>query len=212
MTTAGTLERLLDRAARSGLSMDEAVRVRLVSFYELLQRWNRTINLTSLRNPDEALDRLLLEPLVAARYLEDRPYLMDIGSGGGSPAIPLALALRPRSLVMVESDLRKAAFLREAIRHLEIPEATVVTSRFEDLPAECRNPPLPTLITVRAVKLVREQFVALELLLGPNGRIALFSTLTQPLTAESEAAGLRVSATYDLIPSAGSALVILERD
>jgi 16S rRNA (guanine527-N7)-methyltransferase len=212
MTTAGTLERLLDRAARSGLSMDEAVRVRLVSFYELLQRWNRTINLTSLRNPDEALDRLLLEPLVAARYLEDRPYLMDIGSGGGSPAIPLALALRPRSLVMVESDLRKATFLREAIRHLEIPEATVVTSRFEDLPAECRNPPLPTLITVRAVKLVREQFVALELLLGPNGRIALFSTLTQPLTAESEAAGLRVSATYDLIPSAGSALVILERD
>ncbi|HEY7059430.1 MAG TPA: 16S rRNA (guanine(527)-N(7))-methyltransferase RsmG [Vicinamibacterales bacterium] len=211
MATAGTLERLLDHASRSGISIDEAVRVRLVSFYDLLQRWNRTINLTSLRNPDEAFDRLLLEPLVAAKYLAERPYLMDIGSGGGSPAIPLALALRPLSLVMVESNLRKAAFLREAIRHLEIPAATVVTSRFEDLPAEDRNPPLTTLITVRAVKLVREQFAALERLLGPNGRIALFSNLDQPQRL-SEAAGLRVSATYDLVPSARSTLVILERD
>jgi 16S rRNA (guanine527-N7)-methyltransferase len=211
MATAGTLERLLDHASRSGISIDEAVRVRLVSFYDLLQRWNRTINLTSLRNPDEAFDRLLLEPLVAAKYLAERPYLMDIGSGGGSPAIPLALALRPLSLVMVESNLRKAAFLREAIRHLEIPAATVVTSRFEDLPAEGRNPPLTTLITVRAVKLVREQFAALERLLGPNGRIALFSNLDQPQRL-SEAAGLRVSATYDLVPSARSRLVILERD
>ena len=57
-------------------------------------RWNRKINLTALTDPDEAIDRLLLEPLVAARYLPvpGEPSLMDIGSGGGSPAIPLKLA------------------------------------------------------------------------------------------------------------------------
>jgi len=63
-----------------------------VKYYELLERWNRTINLTSLRNRDAAMDRLLIEPIAASTFLPNRPRLMDIGSGGGSPAIPLAIA------------------------------------------------------------------------------------------------------------------------
>jgi 16S rRNA (guanine527-N7)-methyltransferase len=91
---------------------------RLVTYFDLLFRWNQKINLTSLTNIDEAIDRLLLEPVAAARELAHSPSIIDLGSGGGSPAIPLALALSAPRLVMVESRSRKAAFLREAVREL----------------------------------------------------------------------------------------------
>ena len=74
--------------------LDESLASSLVTYYELLARWNRKINLTSLEDPDEAIDRLLLEPVIAARHLSPAVVnVMDVGSGGGSPALPLALAL-----------------------------------------------------------------------------------------------------------------------
>ena len=86
--------RLLRRASKENIPLSTALAERLIAFLDLLLRWNLKINLTSFENPDEAIDRLLLEPLVASRHL--RPAsgrLIDLGSGGGSPAIPLALSL-----------------------------------------------------------------------------------------------------------------------
>ena len=71
----------------------EPLASQLVVYYQLLSHWNRKINLTSLSDPDEAVDRLLLEPVAAAAVLPANRALIDLGSGGGSPAIPLALAL-----------------------------------------------------------------------------------------------------------------------
>src|SRR5688572_28163926 len=95
--------RLSERAAMAGLTLDDPLRPALLAYYEVLRRWNAKVNLTALTDTDEAIDRLLLEPVAAARYLEQGSRLIDLGSGGGSPAIPLALALRSPQLVMVES-------------------------------------------------------------------------------------------------------------
>src|SRR5262245_60756251 len=96
----------------------------LTAYFELLRKWNRKIALTSLPVEDagdEAIDRLLIEPVVASKFLiQQRGSALDIGSGGGSPAIPLKLACPGLSLRMVESKTRKAAFLRETVRTLEL--------------------------------------------------------------------------------------------
>jgi len=104
----------------------------LLTYYRVLSHWNRKMNLTSLAEPAEAVDRMLLEPVAAAPHLPHGIDLIDLGSGGGSPAIPLALALSARRLVMVESRLRKAAFLREVLRELGL-SGTVEAARFEEV-------------------------------------------------------------------------------
>src|SRR5436190_1215733 len=75
---------LVKRAARINLFLADDLAAGLTAFYELLSRWNRKINLTSLDDPDVAIDRLLLEPIAAARLLPAGAFrLMDVGSGGG---------------------------------------------------------------------------------------------------------------------------------
>jgi 16S rRNA (guanine527-N7)-methyltransferase len=158
-----TRSRLLERAAAAGLEVPDDQVERLVVFYELLFRWNRTINLTALQDSLEALDRLLLEPLSAARHLEARGSLMDVGSGGGSPGIPLSIALAPTRVLLVESRGRKAAFLREALRTLNIP-GDVYQGRFEELPQTPTEP--AALISVRAVRMSHSELNVLRQLLG----------------------------------------------
>ena len=89
-----TAERLRDRARAHGIPVPLPIEARLVAYFDLLTRWNAKINLTALTDTDAAIDRLLLEPLAAAPSLPSQLDLLDLGSGGGSPAIPLALAAR----------------------------------------------------------------------------------------------------------------------
>ena len=125
------------RASKAGVFLDERSDRRARRLLRAaLERWNRKINLTSLEDPDEAIDRLLLEPVVAARHLPARcpSWIMDVGSGGGSPAIPLTLALGPHvALTMVEVKARKSAFLREAVRAARACRTRGRNSRFEEL-------------------------------------------------------------------------------
>ena len=128
--------RLRQRAALAGLDLPPALALRLGAYVRLVQRWNARINLTALGADDHGLDRLVIEPLAAARHVKCAAVgLIDIGSGSGSPGIPLRLALGPGVLVLVESRERKAAFLREAVRRLELEAASVVCGRFEELAA-----------------------------------------------------------------------------
>ena len=93
MSASDFRDRLLARAHRAGLTLLPSTLDALGAYHSLLTRWNKRINLTSLPlEPltDHSLDRLIVEPLMAAEYVEDRPIRwFDLGSGGGSPAIPL---------------------------------------------------------------------------------------------------------------------------
>ena len=131
-------ERIRRRARYANLNIQGDLLEGLERYFLLLGKWNAKVNLTAFRlapgGDDEAIDRLLLEPLVAAKHLPAHATsLLDAGSGGGSPAIPLKLAVPGIRLRMVEAKTRKAVFLREAVRELGLKEAEVETARFEEL-------------------------------------------------------------------------------
>jgi len=188
MSSDGFLKRLVARGAAAGIDLSPSLATRLESYYRLLAHWNASINLTALPlDPltDNALDRLLIEPLAAARCFSPSgpaPIWFDLGSGGGSPAIPLKLARPSTRLTMVESRERKAAFLREAIRVLELEGSAVEASRIE---AVATGHPLAgsvDLITVRAVRIDPSLFGSIRELLSVRGRIVLFGAKRMDLS------------------------------
>ena len=114
------------RAGLAGLTIPASLAIKLETYYRLLATWNRKINLVGMDLSDptpEALDRLLVEPILAAQRALGGTRIMDVGSGGGSPAIPFTLVVPGGTLLMVESKTRKSAFLREAVRVLEMQAA-----------------------------------------------------------------------------------------
>lgn len=203
--------RLLRRAARAGIALTESVAEPLTAYFELLDRWNRKINLTSLDDPDAAIDRLLLEPLIAARQLPTGPFrFMDVGSGGGSPALPLRIAAPESDLVMVESKSRKAAFLREAVRHLQLNRAVVEAVRFEELLTRPEFHERFDLITLRAVRVETRTLFNLQAFLKIGGRLFLFRGPTGP-DEPAVLPPLRFSSTSPLLEPLRSRLTILEK-
>jgi 16S rRNA (guanine527-N7)-methyltransferase len=182
MTTSREFhERLSRRASKANVSLTATVVERLEAYYRLLARWNRKVNLTALHLEelsDPAVDRLLVEPLAAARFVLDSPLAwFDLGSGGGSPAIPLKIVRPAARLTLVESKVRKAAFLREAVRMLGLENASVENDRFEDIAARTpTDAAMVELVTVRAVKTDKVLFRASRALLREGGRLLLFSS------------------------------------
>ncbi len=205
-------ERLRLRVARAGLDVSGRLLDNLVSYIGLLRRWNARVNLTALDAGDDGLDRLIVEPLAAARHVAaPAPRLVDIGSGGGSPAIPLRLALPGGSLLMVEARARKAAFLREVVRHLGLADTAVAAGRFEEL---VDRPPWRgafDLLTLRAVRVDAAALRGLQTFLRGGGELFLF---TGPRGEEPLAAAeppLVLHATHPLVPSLRSRLVVLRK-
>jgi len=188
--------RLLERAANAGVSITADKQIQLEAYFQLLTQWNAKINLTglSLRQPtDHTFDRLLIEPFVSARYVEDSAHTwLDVGSGGGSPAIPLKIAQPRAKLTMVESKARKAAFLREAIRWIGLTDVVVENQRFEQL-ADRTSPRTIDLVTVRAVKSGASIFAGIHRVLTDNGRVFLFHS---PLTS------IRVPTSFAIVEMA----------
>jgi 16S rRNA (guanine527-N7)-methyltransferase len=162
------------RAADVALTPDQLSR--LVRYYELLAKWNRRLNLTSLTLdfPTSSVDRLIVEPLKAAQSLKRPGVWFDFGSGGGSPAIPMKVLMPSSRLGMVEARGRKASFLREVVRSLELSEASVFPIRIEDLPSEVNVS--ADLVTVRAVNLSGAVSETARRLLKPGGVVAAFAT------------------------------------
>jgi 16S rRNA (guanine527-N7)-methyltransferase len=133
MTPRAALERGLGELA---LALPEGAVEKLIAYLELLAKWNKTYNLTAIRDPLQAVSHHLLDSLAALRELP-RGSLADIGSGGGLPGIPLAIADPGRSVTLNDSNRKKGAFLRQAIIELSLPNAAVHIGRVEQWrPAE----------------------------------------------------------------------------
>lgn len=148
-------------------------------YISLLTKWNRTINLTALPlepPTDEAIDRLLVEPIGASLLAGEPDAIIDLGSGGGSPAIPFWIQLPGSMITMVESRSRKCAFLREAVRLIKHGKGVAIDKRFEELLD--RNPELrgsADIVTVRAVRLDEPTSALIGALLKPSGRVFIFT-------------------------------------
>ena len=177
MSGHGFRERLAERAATLRIPLAEAEIEKLETYFDLLKRWNAKINLTALPLDglpvEQSVERLFVEPLSAARFFPESALgWIDVGSGGGSPAIPLKVVRPAAKLTMVESRTRKAAFLREVVRTLNLADADVQSARFEDL----ESPDLADIVTVRAVRVDAPLLAACHRVLRCGGKLMLFQS------------------------------------
>lgn len=162
------------------------------TYIDLLQRWNTRVNLTAIRDPEEIVTRHFGESLFLARHLfpadplspatAHRSTVLDIGSGAGFPGLPLKIWAPEISLTLVESNHKKAAFLREVVRKLTLTDINVMIARVETVTA------LAEVVTLRAVEHFDSILPAAVRLLAPHGRLALLIgarqiplLITQPL-------------------------------
>ncbi len=207
-------DRVLRRARRAGLAPPPLLLEALERYVLLLGRWNAKINLTAfqLADPtDEAIDRLLIEPLVAARYLPVRQFsLIDIGSGSGSPGIPLRLAATSATLTLVESKTRKAVFLSEAVRHLALSGTRVEAERFERLLTRPELHEAFDVMSLRAVRVEPRTLLTLQAFLKPRGQVFWFTGANSE-PQEDGTFPLARTATHSLVENLRSRLVILEK-
>jgi 16S rRNA (guanine527-N7)-methyltransferase len=198
------------------VSLDQPLIEKLEIYYQLLTKWNAKINLTAFRlvpeGEEAAIDRLLVEPVVAARYVpENARTLLDAGSGGGSPAIPLAIASPNLALRMVEVKTRKAVFLREAIRELGLRDTEVHNTRFEELLSRSELHEGLDLVSIRAVRVETRTLLTLQAFLRPGGKLLLFRGSSKSELEDSPPPPLSWMATYPLVDSLHSKLVVLSK-
>ena len=120
-------------AGLQALGLDAALAPPLLEYLALLVRWNRTYNLTAVREPGEMVVRHLLDSLAVVPHVRGIGTLADLGTGPGLPGIPLAIALPQLQVALVESNGKKARFLRQAVRTLGLDNASVHECRAEEL-------------------------------------------------------------------------------
>ena len=118
--------------------LSEAQLAQLAAYLEILHRWNARMNLTAVRDPEQVVTRHFGESLFAAQNLYARSpqpgaSLVDIGSGAGFPGLPIKIWVPALHVTLIESQNKKATFLKEVIRALELKNINVVTNRAEDL-------------------------------------------------------------------------------
>ncbi len=121
--------------AELGLDLPEAAQRKLLAFRDLLLKWNKTYNLTALRDPDQAISHHLLDSLAILPHVGPGP-LLDVGSGGGLPGIPLAIARPELAVSMVDTVQKKATFLQQAAIELGLANVTAHHARVEEMPGQ----------------------------------------------------------------------------
>lgn len=151
-----------------GLDLPEEQRQRLIGFLTLLLRWNRTYNLTAVRDPEAAVTRHLLDSLAVLPYLTGSPVL-DLGSGAGLPGIPLAIAVPSHRFVLLDGNGKKIRFVRQAALELGLSGVEAVQARMESYRPQQK---FATIIS-RAVAELEALWRAAEPLLATPGRVLL---------------------------------------
>lgn len=129
---------LRDGLAALGLKLSSATQEKLLAYLALLKKWNRTYNLTAIRDEKEMLTHHLLDSLAVLAVVEESDLAgrcwADVGSGAGLPGIPLAIARPDLEMTLVEAVDKKTAFQRQAKIELGLSNIEVAGRRVEDLP------------------------------------------------------------------------------
>jgi 16S rRNA (guanine527-N7)-methyltransferase len=153
--------------------LDEPIAQQFAVYMAILTRWNARTNLTAIRDHEGILRRHFVESIACAHALPPGIHtLLDLGSGGGFPGIPIALCRPEIAVTLAESQGKKAAFLQEAVRVLGLP-VKVHAGRAETLTStyDC--------VTLRAVDRMQDAIRAAASLLAPAGHLAVLSTRSE---------------------------------
>jgi 16S rRNA (guanine527-N7)-methyltransferase len=165
MTPQAALERGLGELAPS--RMPGHAFESLLGYVELLAKWNRVHNLTAIRDPFRMVSHHVLDSLATLPHLPPG-RLADVGSGGGSPGIPIAIAQPERAVTLNDASLKKSAFLRQAVLELKLANAEVHAGRVESWhPVERYQ-----VVISRAFGSLAQFLAACRHLLAPDGCLA----------------------------------------
>lgn len=152
MDKARSLELLRDGARAVGVSLSQDAANKLLLFREELTRWNRKVNLTAITDPKEILEKHFIDSLAVVPQVIGATSLLDIGSGGGFPGIPIKLALPDLDVTLLESSGRKIAFLKHALATLEMGDRIrAIEARAEGEP-QAGKVPMAGVVISRALQ------------------------------------------------------------
>jgi 16S rRNA (guanine527-N7)-methyltransferase len=177
------------------LSIDGAACARLLAYVALLDKWNRTHNLTAIRDPGQMITHHLLDSLAIVPHLPMRAGLRvaDVGSGGGLPGIPVSIARPDWGVTLMDSNHKKTAFLIQAAIELPLPNVDVVTARVENVVPQSRF----DIVVSRAYSTLRTFVEQTSQLIAPGGMwVAMKGTLPR-----DEIAALPAEITVEATPS-----------
>lgn len=148
-----------------GIELPAAAQAQLLAYAAFLEKWNRTYSLTALRDPKLAVSHHLLDSLAILPWVT-AANLLDVGSGGGQPGLPLAIARPDLAVTVLDSNSKKTAFLQQAAIELGLKNVCVATARVEDF-----GPATPfAAITSRAFAELADFVGLTRHLLAPGGQ------------------------------------------
>ncbi|MBI5923297.1 MAG: 16S rRNA (guanine(527)-N(7))-methyltransferase RsmG [Betaproteobacteria bacterium] len=152
-----------------GLILDPPAEQRLLDYLELLSKWNRVYNLTAIRDESEMVSQHLLDSLAVLSYLNGNSIrtLADVGSGGGLPGIPLAIARPQIKVALIESSQKKASFLQQVKIELGLKNVSVHCLRIQDF----KTSELFDRVISRAFSSLKEFVFQSSHLLAAGGRL-----------------------------------------
>jgi 16S rRNA (guanine527-N7)-methyltransferase len=155
-----------------GVGAAPELTAKIHGYVELLLKWNRKIALTTVTDPKEIVKFHFGESLFAtSRYNLEKSRLADVGTGAGFPGLPLALATPTLSVSLIESNLKKCAFLAEIIRELHVENATIFSGRMESFNS---GPAKLDFITARACGQFDDLRAWAKAQLGDEGKLVLW--------------------------------------
>ncbi|KUJ83101.1 16S rRNA (guanine(527)-N(7))-methyltransferase RsmG [Microbulbifer flavimaris] len=159
--------RLAQAAEQMSVSLSEQQQSQLLEYLALFARWNAAYNLSAVRDPAEMLERHIIDSLSVVNLCGgDTEPLLDVGSGGGLPGIPLAIMHPQRSVTLLDSNGKKTRFLFQVATQLPLPNVSVVNERLESYEPES---PFAA-VTSRAFASIADMVHGSEHLLAPGGR------------------------------------------
>ncbi|WP_158972816.1 16S rRNA (guanine(527)-N(7))-methyltransferase RsmG [Paraglaciecola sp. L3A3] len=110
---------------------------KLVAFVIMIDKWNKTYNLTSVRDPEQMMIKHIVDSIVVSPYLEESQYI-DVGTGPGLPGIPLAIMCPDKNFILLDSLGKRVRFMKQVAYELKIDNIQPVQSRVEDFEPEVK--------------------------------------------------------------------------
>lgn len=157
---------LIDGIAALHLTLDEEKAAKMLSFIDLMGKWNKAYNLTAIKSKPEMIKLHLLDSLTVLPYLNGERFI-DIGTGAGLPGIPLAISLPHVEFTLLDSNAKKTRFVQQVVLELKLSNVKVVTSRVEDFHPEQRY----NMVLTRAFAELAEIMQSTRHLLAENGKL-----------------------------------------
>lgn len=169
MSIKKTLRELLEDAVQAqGLTISASKLDQYAAYLRLMQKWQKTMNLTSILKDEDMVDLHIVDSLTVQPFLQGE-RLLDVGSGAGLPGIPLAIADTTRQWTLLEKNKKKCRFLVQVIAELGLTNVAIQNLRVQDFhPGQCFDT-----ILARAFTNVRDFLLWTEHLICPNGRFIM---------------------------------------